>query len=388
MAASQPAGARNQLHTHPPPGIEIGSDGGSSTITLSGDVTIYAATAMQEAFSALPADHPVIVDLSGIGRLDTAGAWELTALQRRVEAAGQAFEIKGARPETESLLNSIAAAVPKVEEERAAPPSIADRLEHVGQRVMDGLWFLLDLLGYFGVFLARMARALRHPREFRFTALVHHCDEVGIKAVPIVALMAFLIGVVLAFQGSTQLRQFGAEVFVVDLIAISILRELGILLTSIIVAGRTASAFTAAIGSMKMREEIDAMRTLGLDPAMVLFVPRILALLLMLPILGLIANISGLLGGALMAWIDLGISPGMFRTRLVEGTDVSNVMVGLIKAPFFALIIGVNGCHAGMQVQSNAESLGQMTSKAVVASIFAVIMADAFFSVFFAQVGW
>ena len=388
MAASQPAGARKKLQTDPLPGIEVGSDGTSSTITLSGNATIYAATAMQEAFSELPADRPVNVDLSGLGRLDTAGAWELIALRRRLEAAGQSFEIKGARPETESLLKSIASAAPEVEKEQIAPRSIADRLEHVGQRVMDGLWFLLELLGYFGVFLARMARALRHPRECRFTALVHHCDEVGIKAVPIVALMAFLIGVVLAFQGSTQLRQFGAEVFVVDLIAISILRELGILLTSIIVAGRTASAFTAAIGSMKMREEIDAMRTLGLDPAMVLFVPRILALLLMLPILGLIANISGLLGGALMAWIDLGISPGMFRTRLVEGTDVSNVMVGLIKAPFFALIIGVIGCHAGMQVQSNAESLGQMTSKAVVASIFAVIMADAFFSVFFAQVGW
>lgn len=173
----------------------------------------------------------------------------------------------------------------------------------------------------------------------------------------------------------------------VDLIAISVLRELAILLTSIIVAGRTASAYTAAIGSMKMREEIDAMRTLGLDPAMVLFVPRILALLLMLPILGLIANISGLVGGALMAWIDLGISPAMFRTRLVEGTDVSHVFVGLIKAPFFALIIGVVGCHAGMQVESNAESLGRMTSNAVVTAIFAVIVADAIFSIFFARIG-
>ena len=246
---------------------------------------------------------------------------------------------------------------------------------------------MIALTGFLGIFLHRLGRALHRPKEFRFTSLVHHCEEVGLRAVPIVALMAFLIGVVLAFQGSTQLRQFGAEVFVVDLIAISVLRELGILLTSIIVAGRTASAFTAAIGSMKMREEIDAMRTLGLDPAMVLFVPRILALLLMLPILGLIADVSGLFGGALMAWIDLGISPEMFATRLVSGTSVNHVMVGLIKAPFFALIIGVIGCHAGMQVESNAESLGRMTSNAVVAAIFAVIVADAIFSIFFASLG-
>ncbi|MCR9085680.1 MAG: MlaE family lipid ABC transporter permease subunit [Rhodobacteraceae bacterium] len=371
-----------------PPGIEITVGAGDSRVALSGDVTIYTATGLEAPLDGIAADRAVRLDLSGVGRLDTAGAWMIAALQRRIEAAGQPFEIAGASAKVESLLATVSGALPKAEDDTPPPPTLADRLERVGRSVVSGLSFLLELTAYLGVFLARMGRALRHPGEFRFTALVHHCDEVGVKAVPIVALMAFLIGVVLAFQGATQLQQFGAEVFVVDLIAISILRELGILLTSIIVAGRTASAFTAAIGSMKMREEIDAMRTLGLDPAMVLFVPRILALLLMLPVLGLIANVAGLLGGALMAWIDLGISPAMFRTRLIEGTDVSNVLVGLIKAPFFALIIGVVGCHAGMQVKSNAESLGQMTSSAVVVSIFAVIMADAIFSVFFAQVGW
>ncbi|MEC7667568.1 MAG: ABC transporter permease, partial [Pseudomonadota bacterium] len=160
------------------------------------------------------------------------------------------------------------------------------------------------------------------------------------------------------------------------------------LLTAFIVGGRTASAFTAAIGSMKMREEIDAMETLSLDPAMMLFVPRILALLLMLPILGLIADVMGLLGGALMAWADLGISPAMFTTRLVEGTDVKHVIVGLIKAPFFAVTIGVVGCHAGMKVKSNAESLGRQTSAAVVTAIFAVIVIDAMFSIFFAEMGY
>ncbi|WP_439119896.1 ABC transporter permease [Marivita sp.] len=353
---------------------------------LSGALTIQTVTTALHQLQALDANAVQRIDLSAVTRLDTAGAWALVTLTR---SAGllEGIEIAGAGKEAASLLQTVERALPTPE---APPPhdgSFAAWLNRFGQRVYSGLMFLRALTAYLGIFLHRLARALRHPSEFKLTSLVHHCEEVGLKAVPIVALMAFLIGVVLAFQGSTQLRQFGAEVFVVDLIAISVLRELGILLTAIIVAGRTASAFTAAIGSMKMREEIDAMRTLGLDPGMNLFVPRILALFIMLPILGLIANLAGLFGGALMAWIDLGISPAMFTTRLVEGTAVSHVFVGLVKAPVFALIIGVVGCHAGMQVQSNAESLGRMTSNAVVTAIFAVIVADAVFSIFFARIG-
>jgi phospholipid/cholesterol/gamma-HCH transport system permease protein len=199
--------------------------------------------------------------------------------------------------------------------------------------------------------------------------------------------MGFLIGVVLAFQGATQLRQFGAEVFVVDLIAVSVLRELGILLTAIIVAGRSASAFTAAIGSMKMREEIDALRVLGLDPIDLLVLPRLLAMLIVLPILGLAANLAGLFGGGLMAWIDLGISPSQFRTQLQTNLDATQVLVGLSKAPFFAVIIALVGCYQGLLVKGDAESLGMRTSRGVVIAIFLVIVVDALFSVFFALWG-
>jgi phospholipid/cholesterol/gamma-HCH transport system permease protein len=356
----------------------------SGSVRLSGAVTIRTVTAVHEHLSALDAETITRLDLSDVTRLDTAGAWALLQFRHR---AGHGVQITGATPEADSLLRTVENAWPQPEDPPARDASFRAWLDRFGRRIHAGLMFLRALTAYLGIFLHRLARAVRHPSEFKLTSLVHHCEEVGLKAVPIVALMAFLIGVVLAFQGSTQLRQFGAEVFVVDLIAISILRELGILLTAIIVAGRTASAFTAAIGSMKMREEIDAMRTLGLDPGMNLFVPRILALLIMLPILGLIANIAGLFGGALMAWIDLGISPAMFTTRLVEGTAVSHVFVGLVKAPVFAMIIGVVGCHAGMQVESNAESLGRMTSNAVVTAIFAVIVADAVFSIFFARIG-
>lgn len=363
--------------------IQFHGEAASGLCRISGQLSLSTVTRARRYFESRTDVR--VVEIDELERLDTAGAWLLLDLKAKAAARGQDFQISGASAQAVSLLKTVEAALPKPEAPVAKAPFVRAMLAQTGERVVAGVMYLLALTGFLGIFLHRLARAVRHPKEFRFTSLVHHCEEVGLKAVPIVALMAFLIGVVLAFQGSAQLKQFGAEVFVVDLIAISVLRELGILLTSIIVAGRTASAFTAAIGSMKMREEIDAMRTLGLDPAMVLFVPRILALLLMLPILGLIADVSGLIGGALMAWIDLGISPEMFSTRLVTGTSVSHVMVGLVKAPFFALIIGVVGCHAGMQVESNAESLGRMTSNAVVASIFAVIVADAVFSIFFAS---
>ncbi len=366
--------------------VRAAEGGERRELALSGALTVRTLARLQAELESLP-PMDTRINLSQIESLDTAGAWAIAILQQRMAEAGYHTEIDGADASHADLLNTVSAALPDIPEEGAPRRDWTDRFEAVGRAVASGGVFAMELAGYLGLFLARVGRALVHPREFRLTALVHHCEDVGLRAVPIVSLMAFLIGVVLAFQGSAQLRQFGAEVFVVDLIAISILRELGILLTAIIVAGRTASAFTAAIGSMKMREEIDAMRALGIDPAMALFVPRILALLLMLPILGLIANIMGLLGGAIMSWVELGISPAMFRTRLIEGTDISHVMVGMVKAPVFAIIIGVVGCHAGMKVGNDAESLGRMTSSAVVAAIFAVIVADALFSVFFAQLG-
>ena len=365
--------------------VEDEESGSGQVIRLSGPLTVRELAGLQAQLLAAP-PAPVI-DLTRVTRIDTAGAWALATHEGRVAAQGGALRYRGASEAADLLLATVRRALPVPEPVPATPTGLTALLETTGRRVIGGLHFLRGLLEFLGMFLAGLFRAVIHPREFRFTALVAHCDDVGLRAVPIVSLMAFLIGVVLAFQGATQLRQFGAEVFVVDLIAISVLRELGILLTAIIVAGRTASAFCAAIGSMKMRQEIDAMRTLGLDPVTVLFVPRILALLLMLPILGLIADIMGLFGGALMSWIELGISPSMFRTRLISDTDISNVVVGLIKAPVFAVIIGVVGCHAGMQVKGDAESLGRQTSSAVVTAIFAVIVADALFSIFFAEVG-
>lgn len=370
--------------TSPPFQVQTSQDNGTTHIAMQGEFSLLCLTALTKTLFDAAAAGPIALDLADVTRLDTSAAY---AIARAEDSATHGFSLTGLTHDTEALLNTVRRALPKPDTATPKPKKLVDHVESLGRTMVDAGRFMAELLGYLGLFLHRLARMVIHPSEFRLTALVHHCQEVGVKAVPIVALMSFLIGIVLAFQGSTQLRQFGAEVFVVDLIAVSILRELGILLTAIIVAGRTASAFTAAIGSMKMREEIDAMRTLGIDPASALFVPRILALLLMLPILGMIANLSGLIGGALMSWVELGISPGMFQTRLVENTGIWHLLVGMIKAPFFALIIGIVGCHAGMQVGNNAESLGQKTSSSVVTAIFAVIVTDAIFSIFFAQVG-
>ncbi|MFD1912810.1 ABC transporter permease [Halodurantibacterium flavum] len=350
-------------------------------IVLTGDLTLHAAQALRDALQ----DVSGRIDLSGVDRMDTSGAWVLADLRRQRQGTGDELELSGLDERRAALLETVEKTFPE-----DAPPadghlSLTDRLANLGQAVVGAWQHQVELAGFLGLFLARLGRSFVHPHNLRITSIVFHCHEVGLKAVPIVSLMAFLIGVVLAFQGAAQLQQFGAEVFVVDLIAVSILRELGILLTAIIVAGRTASAYTAAIGSMKMREEIDAMRTLGVDPADALLVPRMLALILMLPILGLVANLMGLIGGGLMSWIELGISPGMFRTRLLD-IDISHLLVGMIKAPVFAVIIGLVGCHGGMKVKQDAESLGQMTSRSVVTAIFTVIVADALFSIFFQRV--
>lgn len=367
--------------------IEEHEETGGRLVRLSGDLSVRTLARLEPALARQPADAALRLDLAEIGHLDTAGAWAIARLAARMREAGGRLDLAGLDSRQRQLLETVAQSLPRPDD---APPrrgGFAETLEAVGRATVGAGVFLAELAHVLGLFLARLARALVQPRRFHATALVAHAQDVGWRAVPIVALMAFLIGVVLAFQGSVQLRQFGAEVFVVELIAISILRELGILLTAIVVAGRTASAFTAAIGSMKMREEIDAMRTLGIDPAEALFVPRILALLLMLPLLGLVANVAGLFGGLVMSWIELGISPQMFLIRLVEGTSVDHVIVGLVKAPVFAVIIGVVGVHAGMKVEANAESLGRMTSASVVRAIFAVIVANALFSVFFARYG-
>ena len=356
-------------------------------IALTGVLDVGGLADLETRLAALPQHGQLILDLTGAERVDTAAMMAVLGARDRREAAGQRVTIE-AGAARERLVALLDEALPLAPDPAPRPATLADRLEALGRGVSGFAATGGELLAYLGLFLDRLFRAILRPRRFRLTAFVAQADAAGLQAVPIVLLISFLIGIVIGFQGASQLRQFGAEIFAVDLIAISILRELGILLTAIIVAGRTASAYTATIGSMKMNEEIDAMRTLGIDPVEALIVPRILALIVTLPVLALLADIAGLAGGAVMSWAALGISPGMFVTRLTEGVEVRHVVVGLVKAPVFALLIGLIGCHAGMRVKGDAASLGMMTSRAVVSAIFAVIVADAAFSIFFAQAGW
>ena len=245
----------------------------------------------------------------------------------------------------------------------------------------------MDLLNFLGMMVTALARTAASPRRLRGIALVHHIEQTGLNALPIVGLLSFLIGVVLAYQGADQLRQFGAELFVVNLLGISILREIGILMTAIIIAGRSGSAFTAQIGTMKVNQEVDALRTLGLDPIEMLVLPRVLALMITLPLLAFYADVVGLLGGAVMCYFVLDIGFGQFVQQLHGAIKLSTLMVGLIKAPVFAFVIALVGCYEGLKVSGSAESVGRLTTRSVVVGIFLVIVLDALFSILFSYVG-
>jgi phospholipid/cholesterol/gamma-HCH transport system permease protein len=355
-------------------------------IALAGDLRIGTVGALLDRLARVEGPGPIVVDAACLEGFDTAGAWAIAALRRRLQAEGVEVRVEGLAPARAALLETVEKGLPKDEMPAPRPPGFIRWLTGLGEGVVSGWATAVEILGLLGAMIARLAGDLLHPARLRLTSVVFHMQAAGLDALPIASLMAFLIGVVLAYMGAVQLRQFGAEIFVVDLIAIAVLRELGILLTAIIVAGRSASAFTASIGSMKMREEIDAMRTLGLDPIQILVLPRVLALLITLPLLGVVANLAGLLGGATMAWIELGVSPEAFYVRLSDQIDVWHYLVGVIKAPFFALVIGLIGCHHGLKVGGNAESLGRLTSASVVLAIFLVIVLDAIFAIFFATV--
>jgi phospholipid/cholesterol/gamma-HCH transport system permease protein len=258
-------------------------------------------------------------------------------------------------------------------------------LERIGAAVFRFAASAREFLGFVGLVLATLAQLVVGRRKLRWTSTVYHMEQVGLDAVPIVALLTFLVGAVVAFVGATALRDFGAEVFTVELVSISFLREFGVLLTAILLAGRSGSAFTAQIGSMKSREELDAIQVLGLDAVELLVIPRLLALQVMLPLLAFIATVMGIVGGGLVGVLALDITPGMFISRLHEMTDISHFWVGMSKAPVFAFLIATVGCMEGFKVEGSAESVGRHTTASVVQSIFLVIVVDALFAMFYMQ---
>ncbi|ODU46778.1 ABC transporter permease [uncultured Aquimonas sp.] len=357
-------------------------------LTLSGDWTLAHARPLAELASALGRiEADADFDCTGLHRLDTCGALILLRLLARRGHADTNEHLQGLRPADAAMLRLLI-------ERRSAPAEPKTRahgfialLARMGA-ALESFWIdTRQLLGFVGLTLVTLAKVLVGRRRLRLTSTVFHMEQTGLDAVPIVALLTFLVGAVVAFLGATVLRDFGASIFTVELVAYSFLREFGVLLTAILLAGRSGSAFTAQIGSMKSREELDAIRALGLDAVELLVLPRLLALLIMLPLLTFIGMMSGLLGGALVGSAALDISPGMFISRLYEMTEIRHFWVGMIKAPVFAFLIAVVGCLEGMKVAGSAESVGRHTTSSVVQSIFLVILFDALFAMFFMELG-
>ncbi len=327
------------------------------------------------------------VDMTRLSEIDTLGAWLLEKLSRRARGAGRTPHIVGMADHYAGLV----AEVGQVNRRAPAPketvnPVIA-YLERIGRAALSAaqdLAVFLQMLGALGIALLRVA--LR-PRSLRLTSLAYQIHRIGWQAIPIIALITFLIGAIIAQQGIFHFRKFGADSYVVDMVGILVLREIGVLIVAIMVAGRSGSAYTAELGSMKMREEIDALSTMGLNPIEVLILPRVVALVCSLPILAFIGAMSALYGGGLVAWLYGGMSPAIFIARLHEAVSVTHFEVGMIKAPFMALVIGIIACSEGLRVKGSAESLGRQTTTSVVKSIFVVIVLDGLFAVFFASIG-
>ena len=347
------------------------------------------AEALDQAVDAVIASRTgprVTIDATSVCHLDTYGAWQMERIARAARARGAEVTVTGLAHRFTGLLD----AVRKVPESvPVRPPSWTPlrALEALGRRsagVGEDLHGMVNLLGAAGHALARSAA---EPRSFRLTSMVHQLDRVAWAAVPIVLLITFLIGGIIAQQGFFHFRKFGADQYVVDMVGILVLREIGVLLVAIMVAGRSGSSYTAELGSMKMREEIDALRTMGLDPVSVLILPRLLALIIALPVLAFLGSVSALFGGGIVAWIYGDMHPAIFVERLREAISLTHLKVGLIKAPFMALVIGIVACSEGFKVRGSAESLGLQTTASVVKSIFLVILLDGIFAMYFSAIG-
>ena len=356
---------------------------GTDVPRLQGCWTLDHAADMGAALRGATGD-PRPLDATGVERLDSLGVLQLLRHARRNELDFAAFRFS---PEHHALVD----AIEDVADDR--PPrkreyGFAAALGRLGFAVADNAREVVALVSFLGENLWKLARMVREPRRFRAISTVHHMEQVGLDAVPLVALLSYLVGAVIAFLGADILAGFGATMYVVELVNVAFLREFGVLMTSIVLAGRTASAFTAQIGAMVSREEVDAMRTLGLDPVDVLVIPRLLALLVMLPLLTFVSDVLGLLGGMSVGAFGLGIPPQAYFARMEDTIELRHFLVGLSKAPVFAMVIALIGCLEGLQVKGTAQSVGERTTSSVVQTISLVIILDALFAIWFMQVGW
>ncbi|MGH8116610.1 MAG: MlaE family lipid ABC transporter permease subunit [Rhodanobacteraceae bacterium] len=366
---------------------------GAGVLRFTGDWTLSHFAALEAQLDGIKPRLPEVpdVDFNGVGRVDTAGAG-LIAVALGPKCLKALAEHDRAIPhQLRGLLDTVSDAVAEIYAHRPPPKrnfGFVDMLADIGDSVVHVGKLGAKLLGFTGMTLEAWARTIWRPQRWRVTSLFANMEQTGLHAVPIVVLLSFLIGAVIAFLGATALRQYGATVFTVQLVSYAMLRELGVLLTAIVVAGRTASAFTAQIGAMKVGEEIDAMRTMGLDPIELLVLPRVIALVIVMPLLTFLAILAGVVGGALVCWFALAITPSMFISLFQGATPLYYLWLGIGKAPIFAFMIAVIGCIEGFKVQGSAQSVGEHTTSSVVQSIFLVIVVDALAALFFMEMGW
>ena len=358
------------------------------TLALSGAWTGRGLGAVGQQLDALSGaeQSQLVVDGASIEALDTAGAWVLQKFLARLRAEGATVQMRDLRPEFANLFEAVGRHVANPPD-TAAPPAPPSRLEAVGRSAEASVEQGVAMLGFVGEYTVALAGSLAHPARIRWRPIFYNIRSAGFDALPIVGLLSFLLGVVVAYQGADQLRRYGANIFVVDLIGLSMLREFGPLITAIIIAGRSGSAYAAQIGTMAVTEEIDAMRTIGIAPLELLVLPKIFALLIALPLLTVFADVLGVFGGMIMARAQLGVGFGEFLDRFPKAVSVTAYLVGIGKAPAFAAIITVVGCFQGFRTRGGADSVGRQTTRSVVQSIFLVIVADALFSIAFSALG-
>jgi phospholipid/cholesterol/gamma-HCH transport system permease protein len=365
--------------------ISTSRAGDRLVVAAGGNWVVTASRDLDPRLRALAAHdvRSLVLEMAQLEALDSTGAWLILRTQQELTAAGWTVTVENLAPAFEPLLRQVSESGKTLPVDPHPPYRFGDLLARIGRIAIKETAHAASLLDFLGVVFIAALRALRHPARLRLVALVSHMEQTGVNALPVVGLLSFLVGIVFAFQGADQLRQFGAEIYTVNLLGIAILRELGVLLAAIILAGRSGSAFTAQIGTMKVNEEVDAMQVLGLDPIDVLVLPRLFALLLTLPLVAFFANIMGLLGGAIMCWATLDISFPTFLRQLRSPLPGWSFWIGVLKAPTFAGIIALTGCYEGLRVSRSAESVGQLTTRSVVESIFLIVIADALFSFIF-----
>ena len=367
------------------PGFALDTSGEACVLRITGDWTVHTVHLVDEGLRELKADGGAVVNVAGLGDIDTAGAFVIDRTLRQLSS--DIADLEGTHPVAGNLLAQVHAVTDLEDKTRLPQGGLLDLLERTGRGFIQIMEESVATLAFLGETLVTTFRLLLNPWKLRWTSIVSVMEEAGLDAMPIIAFLSFFVGMVVAFIGATTLSDLGSEIFTVELIGYAMMRELGVMLTGIVLAGRTNSSFTAQIGTMKMRQEIDAMQTLGLKPMDILVAPRIIAMVVTTPVLAFVATLSGIAGGVMVGWLALDINPALFIDRLQNNVPGDQFWIGMSKAPVFGFVVALIACRQGLNVGGSVQSLGAKTTTSVVQAIFSIIVIDALFAIFYMEMG-